>query len=922
MTARHLDLARLLRRHPATTLVTLVTGALAVVFYTGAGGPEFCRNLANVATFTMALVAGIACFVRAMQRPGRMRWAWTGIALGSVSYAAGEGIWTWIETVRGQEVPFPSVADIGYLGMIPLIAIGLLLVPVARQTLANRFRSIVDGLMIAASLLLISWILVIHPLLAAGDESAVGTIVLLAYPVSDVVLITVVLSMLALLRRGGQDSVPLMLIGAAMLVIGVSDSIYAYVTLNNTYASGGLLDLGWFVGFALVLLAARRPDQAAPVEVEEYADERRPFAILVPYAAVLVALVVSVVSYAVSGHADAFFGWCRNVLIVLIVGRQLLTLLENRHLMAYLEARVANRTAELYASEQRFRALVQQSSESVAVIDADSTIRYQSDSIERIFGYPAELLIGHRLLDLAPGRTAETIAAGIDSVRHTPYATTVIEVVFEHAGDGRFRDAEMTITNLLDDPSVNGFVLNTRDVSDAKELQKQLMHEAYHDGLTLLASRALFRERLAEALAGCRRTEDVAVLFLDLDGFKEINDSLGHAAGDQLLVQVAERLRESVRDGDTVARFGGDEFAVLVESIVARADAETVARRIVDRLAAPFLIDGRELHVGGSIGLASAADANDIEQLLRNADLAMYRAKAGGGGGFAAYHPRMHDRLVERLEVAADLRIALERGELALHYQPTVDLATGEITGFEALVRWHHPVRGIVSPLDFIGIAESTGLIVPLGRWVLAEACRQAVAWGAGTTRRLKMAVNVSVRQFDHCDLAEMVAEVLAETGMPATGLCLEMTESVLLSDTDENLTQLQRLKALGVTLAMDDFGTGYSSLAYLRRFPMDTLKIDRSFVARLGGDSEDRALVHTIVRLGQSLGMSTVAEGIEDPEQLSTLQEMGCDYAQGYLLSRPVPAPEAGRLLRDGLPAGLVPSRIARPAEVVPIPV
>jgi EAL domain-containing protein (putative c-di-GMP-specific phosphodiesterase class I) len=312
------------------------------------------------------------------------------------------------------------------------------------------------------------------------------------------------------------------------------------------------------------------------------------------------------------------------------------------------------------------------------------------------------------------------------------------------------------------------------------------------------------------------------------------------------------------------------------------------------------------LHVAVSIGLACCADAADIDQLLRNADLAMYRAKSAGGAGLAAYHPGMLTGLVKRLELEADLRLALERAELTLHYQPTVDLRTGEIVGFEALVRWQHPTRGMIPPLDFIGIAEATGLIVPLGRWVLAEACRQAVAWGAGRTRRLKMAVNVSVRQFEHGDLSAMVAEVLAETGMPVDQLCLEMTESVLLTDTDENLTQLQRLKALGVTLAMDDFGTGYSSLAYLRRYPMDILKIDRSFVDRVGGDREDEALVRTIVRLGRNLGMTTVAEGIEDAAQLAILRDLDCDLAQGYLLSRPLPAAEAGRVLAEGLAAKL----------------
>jgi diguanylate cyclase (GGDEF)-like protein/PAS domain S-box-containing protein len=894
---RVLPILRVLRRHPTSALVVVVTAAVSAFLASGPGGPVTRGTLAELATALMAAAAGVAGILRAHGRSGRMRSVWAAVGLGALVYAFG-----------GRLVPSGIRPDLGYLGMVPLVSLGLLLVPVARQSVANRIRSVVDGLMIAASLVLISWIFVLKPLLAAGGGTGYDLDVRLAYPISDVLLATVVLYMFAVLRRGGRDSVPLMLIGTAMLTIGVCDSARSYSTLDASYRPGGLVDIGWLVGFALVLLAARHagdavPALAAPAAADGETDDRQPFAILVPYAAVVGTLLISVVWFAIAGHGDAFFGWCRSVLILLIVTRQLLTLLENRHLTAYLESRVAKRTAELYAREQRFRALVRQSSESVAVVEPDSTVRYQSESIERIFGYPAAQLVGQRLVDAAGPVAGTRIAAAIESVLGTPYASTTIEVAFQHRVTGRPRQSEMTVTNLLDDASVNGIVLNTRDVHDAHELQEQLVHEAYHDGLTQLASRALFREKLEQALDGCRRTDDVAILFLDLDGFKEVNDSLGHAAGDQLLVQVADRLRDSVRAGDTVARFGGDEFAVLVESIVARADAETVADRIVEAVGAPVVIDGRELHVGASIGIASAADAADMEQLLRNADLAMYKAKSGGGSGYAMYDPHMHNALVQRLELESDLRVALERAELALHYQPTVDLVTGEIVGFEALVRWHHPTRGVVAPFDFIGIAESTGLIVPLGRWVLAEACRQAVAWGAGTGRRLKMAVNVSVRQFEDCDLAAMVSEVIAETGMPVDQLCLEMTESVLLTDTDENLTQLLRLKALGVTLAMDDFGTGYSSLAYLRRFPMDTLKIDRSFVDRLGGDSEDVALVRTIVRLGQSLGMSTVAEGIEDAAQLAALRELGCDLAQGYFLSRPVPAAEAGRFLREGLP-------------------
>jgi diguanylate cyclase (GGDEF)-like protein/PAS domain S-box-containing protein len=883
------------RRHAVTVVIIIATVTFAACMATGPGG--YASGVSTIGTALMAAVAGVACLVRAGRCTGRTRWAWRSIGLGMLCYAVGDVRWTWVETVHGEAVPFPSLADAGYLAMPPLVVAGLLMVPVARQSVANRIRSVVDGLMIATSLLLVSWLLVIGPLLAQGAETSVALPVVLAYPVSDIVLVTVVCYMLALLRRGGRNAGQLVLIAAAAALIGLSDTVYAYGMLGATYASGSVLDTGWFAGFALITLAAHRPDRVVRRHREDV-DEQEPFAIVLPYAVVVGALLISVARH---GEDNTFANWCRSVLILLIVARQLLTLLENRRLTRTLESRVAARTADLYASEQRFRALVQQSSDSVAVIDADSTIRYQSESVERIFGWPAAVLLGHRLTAVAGRRAGPRIAAAIESVLGEPYATTVVELQLRHR-DGRLRQAEMTITNLLDDPSVAGLVLNTRDIQDAKELQDQLVHEAYHDGLTGLASRTLFRERLQAALEVSER-DDVAVLFLDLDGFKEVNDSLGHAAGDQLLVQVADRLRESVRDGDTVARFGGDEFAVLVESVTALADAETVARRIIDAVGRPFPIGRRELHVGASVGIASAADAGDIEQLMRNADLAMYRAKADGGSGLASYDPQMHDQLMDRLELEADLRAALDRGELAVHYQPTVALRTGEIVGFEALVRWYHPTRGVVSPLDFIGIAEATGLIVPLGRWVLAEACRQAVSWGAGAGRALKMAVNVSVRQFDHGDLAATVAEVLAETGMPADRLCLEMTESVLLSDTDENLTRLLRLRALGVTLAMDDFGTGYSSLAYLQRFPLDVLKIDRSFVDRLGGDREDVALVHTIVRLGKSLGMATVAEGIEDPEQLAALREMDCDFVQGYYLLRPLPAGEAGRVLGSGLP-------------------
>ena len=497
----------------------------------------------------------------------------------------------------------------------------------------------------------------------------------------------------------------------------------------------------------------------------------------------------------------------------------------------------------------------------------------------------------------------------------------MIEVPLPHA-DGRIRQAEMTVTNLLDDPSVHGLVLNTRDVSERKELEDQLIHEAFHDALTKLANRALFKDRVTQALVRRPKGSTVAVLFLDLDGFKEVNDSLGHAAGDDLLIKVAERLSAAVRPEDTVARFGGDEFAVLIESVPDQAAAEEFANRVIAGMEDPVMIEGREIHIRGSIGIAVAGpDAADTDQIMRNADLAMYQAKAAGAGGFASYDPQMHSGLIARLQLEADLRRALDNDEFELHYQPTVRLDNGAVVGFEALLRWRHPTRGLVPPVEFIALAEATGMILPIGTWVLTQACRQAAEWvAANPSRPMTMAVNVSGRQFGQADLPDLVERVLADTGLPADRLCLEMTESVVMNDTEENLALLTRLKEIGVKLAIDDFGTGYSSLSYLRRFPVDTLKIDRSFVERLGQQSDDATLARTIVQLGQSLGMSTVAEGIEHSEQFLALRRMGCERAQGFYFSRPLPAIQAGALLSGGraaLLAGNKPASMLAPSPV-----
>jgi diguanylate cyclase (GGDEF)-like protein len=728
----------------------------------------------------VAFLAAFACTRRGLRLSGSLRTSWVLLGASCGAWAVGQTIWTIYETGFGVEVPFPSWADAGYLAAVPLAAAGLIIMPAAAQSMAGLLRIVLDGVMVALALFCTSWILVLGPLFEAGGDSLLGTILSLAYPVGDVVTITMLIFALLRARQGGEAArQPLYLVGLGLTGIALADSGFVYLTSQTSYTSGSFIDIGWFAGFAVLFVAARRPERPAPTADSEQ-GLRFVSSLSVPYTPVVI-MATTVLFQHLRGQAlDGTATFTAMAVLLLIVLRQVLTLRENLGLLRTLEDRVELRTAELRRREK-----------------------------------------------------------------------------------------------------------------DRKRLQDELSHQAFHDSLTGLANRALFKDRVDHALKRFqRRRRPLAVFFLDLDRFKAINDSFGHASGDALLIAVSKRLSDCVRGEDTVARLGGDEFAVLVENLAGESEVRIVAERVKEAFRDPIVIDGRELAVAASIGIAlSESGTETADDLLRNADLAMYRAKAAGGGA-RQYAPEMHAGMIDRLELESDLRQALARDQLYIVYQPIVDLRTGRLSGAEALLRWQHPSRGVVSPADFIPVAESSGMIVPIGEWVLRQACREARRWdGIRGGEQLSVSVNLSGRQLQTSELPSIVPHALLDAGLAPGRLTLEMTESMLIDRSDEMLSLLHELRRIGVKLAIDDFGTGYSSLSYLHRFPVDVVKIDRSFIESLTGEADETSLVGSIIRIGQGMRLVTVAEGIEDAAQLRALQRLGCDHGQGYHFARPMSA-------------------------------
>ena len=877
-TALKLPSSRSLRAGVAFTVPTALVITLWLQLQWG--GNHLTTVMDDVTQIVAPFFAVGCCLVAGLRTHGRRRFAWLMLGASAAVWGMGAGAWAYYEVLRGEAVPYPSLADVGYLSAVPLAAVALVaFFPRGEASV----RHLLDGLLVAGGLLAVSWATVMGALFATHSGTLLENALGLAYPIGDVILLTIALSLLRSAR--GEWRLALVLICCGIFMYAIADSLFTYLTTVGTYSTVNGMDVMWVVAYFLIGIAALVPSGEADSPFDRHWST---VGVLLPYVFVFLALLVA---FAVNlrGGLTPFYVWDGRGLLGVLLIRQAITLRENRQLNRHLEERVAERTRELASRERHFRALIQRSTDSTTVLDSGGVITYQSPAIKSFLGYRAAEVVGHPFAMLVQPEDAVRVQSVISDLTSAQGRSASLELQLEHR-DGTTRVGEATFSNLLGDADVAGVVVNMRDVTMRIRLREELAHNTVHDGLTGLPNRTLFNERLAHALRKNKRMKAATtVMFVDIDHFKTVNDTKGHAVGDAVLVAAATRIEACVRVSDTVARLGGDEFGIILEGVSERARA--VARRVVEAMQTPVHTGQGEVVASVSVGVAAAMPSDDVETLVRHADTAMYQAKARGRNQVALYDPETHAQMLDEMQLQSDLRLALQRGELRLHFQPIVDLVDGSVVGGEALLRWEHPTRGLIAAGDFIASAERSGAMRDIGRWVLAEACRLAGPWFNHTGPSLDwISVNISAVQLSDAALIDDVRAALDASALAPHRLVLELTESGLMTAPGKATGFLTAARELGVRIAVDDFGTGYSSLSNLEQFPIDILKVDTSVVNSASERGELSAVARTILDLSRNLHVQAIAEGIERAEQAQTFAERECRLGQGFLFAKPLP--------------------------------
>jgi len=908
-------------------LLALVCAGYAVGSALGWGSREAALIMGDFGLSIAAGTAAVSCFLYARSRRVRFRPAWLLFALSSAMAALGNLVWGWYEVVLGRPVPSPSYADLFFLCFAPPAIVGLLVLAKRPVTKAGWVCLSLDAWLIGGSLLTLSWSLALAQAAKSEGPSVAHTALSLAYPLLDIALVSMVLA-LHFRRSAVNRTAVNTAIGALALTV-MCDALFTSPLLHNNYRSGQLLDAGWFAGSLLLAYAPwatpRHPDgdrqgpaghtrvvrehlprsragaqHPAPAQGGDHSryPATRPItgslAALTPYLAAAVCTLGILYNVLNGRSVDRVVLLTGGTVVLALVVRQGIMLLDNITL-----------TQELAQKENHFRSLVQGSSDVIMIAAPNGILRYVSPAAAGVYGRPAEDLVGTELAGLIH---PEDLGCVVHEVRRFLVAspleepTTRIECRFR-SGDGGWLNVESTVNR-----HHGGLIFNSRDVTERVRLQAQLQHNAEHDPLTDLPNRALFTRRVQQALSG-RRSSDrgTAVLFIDLDGFKAVNDTIGHQAGDELLVQAARRLQDAVRHGDTASRLGGDEFAALIvgDGTRDRTAREGHILELADRLritlSQPYLIDGNDVRVAASIGVAFAEPGLGAGEILRNADLAMYRAKAGGKGRVELYAPQMQQDVVRKAELATRLRAALHDGEFALLHQPVVSLEDGRIASVTAQARWRSSQGVLFTPAEFLRVAEDSDKTQELGRWILEEAVEQA-AERAAAGLTVPVAVRMSAqRLLDRSLPLGSVEALLTRHGLPSGSLLIELSDTDPRVSLDELERRLAAIRRVGVRIALDGFGSGYAAITALRRLPVDVLKLDRGLVEGVVESARLHKITSGLLRIAGDLGLQSVADGVDLPEQVVALRAMGCTHGQGMAFSGPLDEYRLRRALASG---------------------